>query len=153
MSKKDKDKVKNPSTLRRLMKYLKPHAWLLVAAFFCAVISAGGQILAPVVIGNAVNYAVGAGDVDTAGLIKCIIALAVIIGCVLVFQWLMNLCAQRASHLAVRNARRDGFAATINAPLSFVDAHSHGDLSARISVDADQIADGIVQGQRRFFRA
>lgn len=138
-------------TLRRLMKYLKPHSALLVIAFLCAVVSAAASLLTPVVIGDAVDCATGAGAVDFKRLMTYIITLACLIGAVLVFQWLMNVCAQRTAHLTVRDARRDGFAALVDAPLGYVDSHSHGDLAARISVDADQIADGIVQGATQIF--
>ncbi len=147
------EKTREKSTVIRLMKYLKPHALLVAAAFICAIISAAGQLFAPVVIGNAVNCAVDAGSVDFSftGLAKHVCILAGIIAAVLLFQWLMNLLAQRAAYLTVRDARRDGFAAMIDAPLKTIDAHSYGDLSARISVDADQIADGIVQGATQLF--
>ena len=143
---------KKRSTIGRLMKYLRPHAWLVAAAFFCAAVSSVGQILTPVVIGEAVNCtALGADGVDFVKLTEYICALAVIIAAVMLFQWLMNLCAQRAAHLTVRDARRDGFKAMIGAPIAYIDSHAHGDLSARISVDADQISDGIVQGATQIF--
>ncbi len=133
------------------MKYLKPHTPLIILAFVCAAVASSGQILAPVIIGEGVNCVVGAGNVDFAQLTKYVIALAVVIAAVVAFQWLMNLCAQRAAHLAVRDARRDGFTALLDAPLKYVDNHAHGDLTARISVDADQISDGIVQGATQIF--
>lgn len=139
------------STVIRLMKYVKPHAFFVVAAFLCAIVSAAAQLFAPVVIGEAVNCAVGVNNVDFDKMTIYVIVLAGIIAAVLVFQWLMNLCAQRAAYLTVRDARRDGFSAMIDAPLKFVDGAAHGDLSARISVDADQIADGIVQGATQIF--
>lgn len=142
---------KQAATISRLMKYLRPHALLLAAAFLCAVVSAVGSLLTPVIIGDAVDFIVGKGDVDFAQLTKYIAALGAVIAAVVVFQWLMNLCAQRAAHLTVADARRDGFSALTNAPLKYVDGSSHGDLAARISVDADQIADGIVQGATHIF--
>ncbi len=133
------------------MKYLKPHAGLLVAAFVCAAISAGATLFAPVVIGDAVDCIVGANDVDFSRLALLAGILGGIIAAVMLFQWLMNLFAQRAAHLTVLDARRDGFSALIDAPLSYIDSHGHGDLAARISVDADQIADGIMQGATQIF--
>ncbi|MDE7464182.1 MAG: ABC transporter ATP-binding protein, partial [Clostridiales bacterium] len=139
------------STVIRLMKYLKPHALLVVLAFVCAIVSAASQLFAPVIIGEAVNCAVGVKSVDFKTMTIYVIVLAAIIAAVLIFQWLMNLCIQRAAHLTVRDARRDGFAALIDAPLKVVDGAAHGDLSARLSVDADQIADGVVQGATQIF--
>lgn len=138
-------------TITRLMKYLKPHAWLMVAAFLCAIVSAASQLFAPVVIGEAINCATGVHDVDFKTMTMYVIVLAGIIAAVLVFQWLMNLCAQRAAFLTVRDARLDGFSAMTDAPLKFIDGAAHGDLTSRLSVDADQIADGVVQGATQIF--
>ncbi len=142
---------KQATTVRRLMKYLKPHAGLIVCAFLFAVITAAASLFTPVIIGRAVDCIVGAGAVDFKKLTLYVCILAGLIGAVMLFQWLMNLCAQRAAHLTVRDARRDGFASLIDAPLKYIDGQSPGDLAARISVDADQIADGIVQGSTQIF--
>lgn len=150
MAKTNNEKNKR-STLRRLAKYLKPHAGLLALAFLCAVISAAASLFTPVVIGDAVDCIVSKGNVDFDKLAIYACVLAGLIAAVMVFQWLMNLLAQRAAHLSVKDARRDGFAALIDAPLKEIDSHSPGDLAARISVDADQIADGIVQGATQIF--
>ena len=133
------------------MKYLRPHAWLMVLAFLCAAISATGMLFTPVMIGFAVDCMSGEEYVYFEYIMIFVCILAGIIVAVLVSQWLMNLLAQRAAHYTVRDARRDGFAALTDAPLGFVDSHSHGDLTARLSVDADQIADGIVQGATQIF--
>lgn len=133
------------------MKYLKPHFGLIVCAFVFAVISAAATLFTPVIIGNAVDCIVGANNVDFEKLTVYACVLAGLIAAVMVFQWLMNVCVNRAAHLSVRDARRDGFSALIDAPLSYVDGNQHGDLAARISIDADQIADGIVQGATQIF--
>ncbi len=147
----EKDTKKQTATIRRLMKYIKPHMLPMIAAFIFAIISAGGQLAAPVIIGEAVNCALDAGAVDFDKLLLYIGILAGIICAVLIFQWLMNICAQRAAYLTVRDARRDGFSSLVDAPLKYIDGHSHGDLAARVSVDADQIADGVVQGATQLF--
>ncbi len=133
------------------MKYLKPHGGLLALAFLCAVITAAAMLFTPVIIGEAVDCIVGKGNVNFDKLAICLCVLAGLIAAVLLFQWLMNLCANRAAHLAVADARKAGFSAIVDAPLSYVDTQSPGDVTARISVDADQIADGIVQGATQIF--
>ncbi|MDE5592459.1 MAG: ABC transporter ATP-binding protein/permease [Clostridiales bacterium] len=147
----NKKPTKKQSTLRRLMKYLKPHGGLLALAFLCAVITAAAMLFTPVVIGEAVDCIVSKGNVNFEKLAIYLCVLAGLIAAVLLFQWLMNLCANRAAHLAVADARKAGFAAVTDAPLSYVDTQSQGDIAARISVDADQIADGIVQGATQIF--
>lgn len=133
------------------MKYLKPHSGLLICAFLCAVIAAAAMLFTPVIIGEAVDCIVGKGKVDFEQLGIYLIVLGGLIVAVLLFQWLMNLLAQRAAHLSVADARKAGFSAVTDAPLSYVDTKSPGDITARISVDADQIADGIVQGATQIF--
>ncbi|MDE6618008.1 MAG: ABC transporter ATP-binding protein/permease [Clostridiales bacterium] len=146
-----KNTTKKQSTLRRLMKYLKPHGGLLALAFLCAVITAAAMLFTPVIIGEAVDCIVSKGNVNFEKLAIYLCVLAGLIAAVLLFQWLMNLCANRAAHLAVADARKAGFSAIVDAPLSYVDTQSPGDVTARISVDADQIADGIVQGATQIF--
>ncbi|MCH5156097.1 MAG: ABC transporter ATP-binding protein [Clostridiales bacterium] len=143
--------AKKQSTLRRLMKYLKPHAPLLVGAFLCAVIAAGAMLFTPVIIGEAVDCIVSKGDVSFGRLGIYLCVLAGLIVAVMLFQWLMNLLASAAAHQAVASARKAGFSAVTDAPLSYVDTKSPGDITSRVSVDADQIADGIVQGATQIF--
>lgn len=145
------DPTTERSTLRRLTKYLKPHAGLMVCAFLCAVISAAAMLFTPVIIGDAVDCIVGKNAVDFDKLTIYLCVLGGLIAAVMLFQWLMNLCAQRAAHLSVSDARKAGFSAVTDAPLSYVDSRSPGDITSRISVDADQIADGIVQGATQIF--
>lgn len=148
MAKKNENKK---STIARLMKYLKPHMGLITCAFLCAVATAVAMLFTPVIIGDAVDCIVGKDDVSFTKLIIYIAVLGGLIGAVLLFQWLMNLCAQKAAHLAVRDIRKAGFNAITDAPLKYVDSVSPGDVTARVSVDADQIADGIVQGATQIF--
>ena len=133
------------------MKYLKPHKWLLAGAFLCAVVASAAMLFTPVIIGDAVDCIVGKGNVNFTKLGMYLGILAGLIALVLVFQWLMNILAQRAAHLAVASARKAGFKALTDAPISYVDGKSPGDITSRISVDADQIADGIIHGATHIF--
>lgn len=139
------------SALSGLARYIKPHSALIVIAFFCAIIASGAMLFTPIVIGDAVDCIVGVGNVNFQKLSLRLCILSGLIAAVMIFQWLMNICALRAAHLAVRDARRDGFAAIVDAPLSNIDKLSSGDITARVSVDADQIADGIIHGATHIF--
>lgn len=143
--------AKKVGTIGRLFKYIKPHAPLAVGTFFCAAITAAAMLFTPVVIGDAVDCIAGKNGVDFDKLFVCICALGGLIAAVMIFQWLMNILARRAAYLTVEHIRRDGFAAVIDAPQSYIDGRSPGDITARLSVDADQIADGIVQGATQIF--
>lgn len=139
--------------IRKLMSFVRPHVLYVVFAFVCGAISAVAQLSTPFIIGDAVDcIAPSNGDAaDVIGLVYRLIALACVLVVGMVFTWLMNVANAKAAHLTVRDARKCGFSALTDAPIKFIDEHAHGDLSARLSVDADQIADGIIQGATQIF--
>ena len=66
-------------------------------------------------------------------------------------QWLSGYCTNRLTYETVRDLRIDAFSRFRDLPLSFVDAHSHGDLLSRVVNDADQVGDGLLQGLTQLF--
>lgn len=143
-------KLKKP-VIRRILSYMKPHAGYLVLALIFAIIEIAGVLLAPVVAGQAIDYIVGAGNVNFSVIFTKIIQLLVIIAVVLLFQWLMGLCTNRVSFLTIRDMRDAAFRKLNAVPLKYIDSHSHGDIMSRVTVDIDQISDGLIQGFTQLF--
>ena len=56
--------MKKKSTLRRLLGYCKPYLGFLILALVFAVGQIVATLFAPVIIGNAVDYMIGAGAGD-----------------------------------------------------------------------------------------
>lgn len=136
---------------RRLLAYTRPHRVSLVASFVASAVSVVLQLYVPIVIGRAIDCMVSAGDVDFATLVALLQELALVVVGAAVTQWLSGYCTNRLTYETVRDLRIDAFSRFRDLPLSFVDAHSHGDLLSRVVNDADQVGDGLLQGLTQLF--
>ncbi len=124
--------------LRRLLIYLRPYRWALVGVLLLVMVSSVLDLLAPFLIGVAIDRFIVAGDVG--GLLR--IAL-LMLGVCLAF-WLTQI-AQNAimattAQKAMRALRRDLFEHLQTLSLSFFDRHPHGELMSRLTNDLDAIS-------------
>lgn len=136
---------------RRLLAYTRPHMASLVASFIASAVSVILQLYVSIVVGRAIDCMVSAGGVDFPALMPLLRGLALIVVGAAVTQWLSGYCTNRLTYKTVRDLRVDAFARLRDLPLSFVDAHSHGDLLSRVVNDADQVGDGLLQGLTQLF--
>lgn len=139
------------TVLRRVMRYVRPHLTLLVAAFVASAASVVLQLYVPVLIGNAIDCMVAAGRVDFARLAPVLRRLAVVVAAAGACQWVQGYCTNRLSYNTARDLRVDAYGKLDRLPLSFVDSHSHGDLLSRVINDVDQVSDGLLQGFTQLF--
>lgn len=139
-----KKKIKSGSILK-LLRYASPYKAELAAMIIFSSIYAVASLFTPVITGMCVDCIVGAGDVDFAGLKVRVGILGGIICVVLVTQWLASYFAQRVAYNTVRDLRDKAFESLSRAPISYIDSMPHGDLVSRLSSDADQVADGVIQ--------
>ena len=137
--------------VRWLFGYVRPHVISLVSSFVFSAAAVLLQLYVPILIGRAIDCMLGAGRVDAALLIPILVRLAVVVACAAASQWVSGYCTNRLSSEAVRDLRDDAYAKLNRLPVSFVDAHSHGDLLARVTSDADQVGDGLLQGMTQLF--
>ena len=137
--------------LKRILHFTKPHLFYLVLAAFFSVINVALTLYIPILIGDAIDCAVEAGQVDFEAmfpiLVKIILSAAIGAGA----SWLMNLCTNRITYLTVRDIRRKAFDKLQAVPLSYIDSHPHGDLISRMITDTDQISDGLLMGFTQLF--
>ena len=143
--------MRKDGTLKRLISFTKPYRGYLVGALLSAVASVSLTLLAPVISGNAIDYIIGPGQVDFKNVFSLLIWLAATVAGVAVFQWLMTLCTNTVTYRTVRDLRKAVFDNLEDVPLSYIDAHSHGDLISRVANDIDQISDGLLQGFSQLF--
>ena len=136
---------------RRLLSYVRPHVVSFVLAFISAAISVTLQLYVPILIGRAIDRIIGAGSVDFAGLFALVAQLALVVVGASVFQWLQGYCVNRLSYKTVRDLRVEASEKLGRMPLSFIDAHAHGDLISRVVNDVDQVGDGLLQGFTNLF--
>ena len=101
----------NGSTVRRVLKLIRPYAGLVALTLTLAAVTVFTTLLAPVLSGKAVDLIVGPGQVDFAGLAKLAVAIAATILCTAVAQWLMNVVNNRITFQVVRDMRIRAFRA------------------------------------------
>lgn len=137
--------------LKPLLVYAKPYIWLFALSMVFALITVAATLYAPILIGDAVDLIVGEGKVDFDGIAPIITELCIIVAVTALAQWLMSLCTNKITYNVVRDIRNDAFAKLNRLPLSYIDAHPHGDIISRIITDIDQISDGLLMGFAQLF--
>lgn len=135
----------------KLLRFAKPYVPMILLALFFSILQIIATLLAPVVIGNTVDYIIGKDNVNFEVILKNAGILGGLIVVVFVFQYLSSLCINFVSFRTIRDLRRVAFEKLNDVPLSYIDNHSHGDLMSRVGNDVDQISDGLIQGFSQLF--
>jgi len=142
---------KQESTLKRVLKLIRPYRFYLYLALLFAVISVVLTLYVPILIGKGVDLCIGKGQVDFPGIFKILINLAVVVGFTAFTQWLMNLTTNHITYHVVKDLRTMAFRHMEKVPVSFLDAHQPGDIMNRIVTDVDQFSDGLLLGFTQLF--
>ena len=150
-SAKTQTKKMQTDAIKKLLKFARPYLPYIIGALIFSVIQIVATLLAPVIIGNTVDYIVGKDNVDFGVILKNSGILGGLIAAAFLFQYLSNLCINFASFRTIRDLRRKAYAKLNDVPLSYIDSNSHGDLMSRVGNDIDQISDGLIQGFSQLF--
>ena len=137
--------------IKRILKYAVPYRKSMIGAMIFALLYVILNLTAPVLIGLAIDKAVGKNNVDFAGIYQLLLMTAITVLSGSVFQWMMNLCINKVSYFTIRDMRRDVFKKFNSVPLKYIDGHPHGDLISRIINDTDSVGDGLLQGITQLF--
>ncbi|MGN0654592.1 MAG: ABC transporter ATP-binding protein [Oscillospiraceae bacterium] len=141
----------NKKTLKRLLSYVKPYTPLAILAFILAAVGVSLTLTAPIIIGKAVDCAIGVGEVDFAKMMNYIIILVFVVLGTAVANWALGFVMNKISHGTVRDIRTQAFAKFSRLPLSYIDHTPKGDTMSVIISDIDSISDGIIQGFTQLF--
>ena len=144
-------KDKKQKTLQRIMEYMKPYRFLIFASLVLAVISVALTLYVPILTGQGVDCIISKGNVDFARLISIIKTIVICIVLTAAAQWLMNHVNNQITYKIGKDLRIQAFEHLQKLPLSYVDAHSSGDLISRIVTDIDQFTDGLLLGFTQLF--
>lgn len=142
---------KQLSVLKKLFKYINPYKKHFIFIFVSALFSVAFTLVIPILIGNAVDYVIGPGNVDFANIFRILTYLAVSIIISAIFQWFMSYESTKLTSLTVSDLRKTAFEKFNKVPLKFIDTNSHGNLINSIVNDIDQISDGLLQGFTQLF--
>ena len=139
------------STFVKVLKYLKTYLPLFILSLLFTLVVVILTLYVPILIGQAIDLAVGKDAVDIVGIGKILITISLCIAFTAIFQWLINVVNNRMVYGIVRNVRHEAFLRIQNLPISYIDSHQSGDIVNRIVADSDQFSDGLLLGFSQFF--
>ena len=154
------DKGQQKETLVKVLKYMKPYRFWLIAAIIMAAVSVVFTLYLPILTGDAVDVllqflpsARETADVGTAWvtLRQLLVKMGIVILLTAAAQWIMSLCNNHIVYSIIEDIREKAFDKIQKVPLKYLDGHSHGDIMSRVVADVDTFADGLLLGFTQLF--
>lgn len=139
------------STLKKVLRRLKPHTFAIVLSLLSAAVSVVMSLYIPVLIGRAIDCIVEAGKVDFSLMKGYLMGVAICALAAGIVQWGMREINNRITFQVTRDIRNEAFRHIQVLPLSYLDQQSQGDLVSRVIADVDTFADGLLMGFTQFF--
>ncbi len=134
-----------------VLKKIKRYWALLILSMLFAVVYVTLSLYVPKLIGYGTDRILGKGMVDFEGVLKIALQIAVVTAVAALAQWVMGLCNNKITYRTIQDIRQEAFDKIQRIPLSYLDAHSNGDMVSRIIADVDQMADGLLMGFSQAF--
>ena len=133
-------------TLVRLLKYCKPLLPVASGALLLAAVSIVSAHFIPVLVGDAIDLALGKGQVDMPGILKILSVIPLLALLSALFDWLVRIAGTRLSAAVTRDIRADCIRKIERLPLSYLDSHRTGDTLSRMIGDVDRMSEGLLTG-------
>ena len=138
-------------TIKKVLNLLKKYRFAIVVSILLAAVTAAAALYVPKIVGEAIDLIVGKNDVDFGGIASLLVRLGIVVGATGILQWIMGVVNNRITFGVVRDLRNEAAEKLKTLPISFIDAHYHGDIVSRVIADADQFADGLLLGFSQLF--
>ncbi len=139
-------KTSNWKLLKRILGYTRQYRILLVFSFLSAILYVSATLLAPVLVGRAIDQFV---DQHAFVMSDILIYVYILLGIVIsgaFFGWLMNTLLNKITYAIIKDLRKDAFQKVFYVPVAYLDSHLSGDTLTRIISDTDQVSEGLLQG-------
>ena len=137
--------------LKKVLRYIRRYWGYLGCSVVLAAFTALLTLYVPILIGQAVDWIIGAGNVGFTELFSVLRKMAVVIFLTAEAQWVMNVCNNKLTYHVVRDIRKEAFDKLLHLPLKYIDGHSNGEIVSRMITDVDQFADGLLLGFTQLF--
>ena len=117
-------------TLKRILGYVRPYGFLVFLSLLCAAVSAGAQLLIPIFTGDVLDLLIGPGQVQWSDIPQILVYIALAAGLAAIAQQLLAMCNNRITFSICKDLRNQVSEKLQKLPLSYLDTHPSGDLSA-----------------------
>lgn len=137
--------------IRKVLKYLKKYRILIIISIILAALTVILTLYVPILIGNAIDCIIGPDNVDFAKITHILLKIAAAALVTALSQWLMSIINNNITYQVVRDIRNKAFNKIMDLPLSYIDAHPHGEIVSRVITDVDQFSEGLLMGFTQLF--
>ncbi len=133
------------SVLRRILSYALRHKAMLFSGLFLVICGTALSLIAPILTGRAIDYAVP-GNTDVTMIGRYCVGIAAFIAASGAAVWSGNLLLNKLAFSTIRDIRKELFGKLLTLPLARIEKHSRGDLMTRMSAFGENLSDGLYQG-------
>ena len=151
MANKKLSKETQKSTIKRVLKFIKPYQFLMWLSLIFALITVVTTLYAPIIIGDGYDFIIEKGRVDFEGLRPLLIMLGVVVCITALSQWFMSLCNNKITYTVVMDIRTQVFDRLNQLPLKYIDSKQYGEVVSRVINDVDQFSEGLLMGFTQLF--
>ncbi len=144
-------KTSRRGTLKKILQYVGVYRFRVAFSIILAVVTVALTLYIPVLVGRAVDYIIGPGQVDFENILKIVIQIGVAAAITAILQWIMNAINNSVTVQVVRDIRNDAFDRLQILPLKYLDDQPQGEVVSRIIADVDQFSDGLLMGFTQLF--
>ncbi len=128
-------------TLGQMLRYLGRHKWTMAAIALLVTISSGASIYGTYLLKPVINTYILPGDLK--GLASMVVFMGILYLCGALANLGYNQLMVHVSQKVVSEIRFDLFSHTQKLPLTYFDAHTHGELMSRFTNDVDTITEAL----------
>ena len=139
------------ATVKKVLRHIGRYRWLVLLSLLLSAATVGLTLTVPILVGRAIDGIVGAGAVRFDVIWPLLWRIGLCVALTALGQWVMNAINNRITFDVVRDLREEALARINRMPLSYIDAHPHGEIVSRVIADADQFADGLLMGFTQLF--
>ena len=143
--------MSSTEALKKVMAFIGGYRFLLLVSILLAGFTVVLQLYVPILFGDAIDSILGKGQVDFSGVQVRLVKIAGMIVACAAGTFIMNMINNRMAYKIVQDIRSKAIRHIQVLPLSYLDAHSTGDIVGRIITDVDQISDGLLLGFTQLF--
>lgn len=138
-------------TFQRLFSIIGKYKVMLALTILLATLFVVISLYIPVLVGDAVDTIVSAGNVNFDALVPILVKIAIIVLLGGVSQWIMSIINNYITYNTMRDIRKLCFDKLMKLPIKYIDSNSHGGIVSRIITDVDTFADGLLMGFTQVF--
>ena len=138
-------------TMKKVLQVIGRYRVMLAASVVIAAVTVILQLYVPILFGNAIDGIVAGGEVDFALVGKTLLQILILIIGASALTFLMNIINNRLTYQTIQDIRSRAIRQIQVLPLSYLDAHSTGDVVQRVIADTDQLSDGLLLGFTQLF--